>query len=316
MSEQQPIIFDRTTGRVEGATAAERAAFLAFQAGAKLFLFLNVPGFCAGMRAISPMIKSREMIMLLGEDARFAVPFGDSYWSWLLDRDFVYEAEIERFLRNISDIDYYFVDCGANYGFWSILVSSRPFGRHLATAIEASSKNVARLTRNAELNGARFKILHRAIGAVSSKRAWLRGAKHEAFYVEEDSGADDVGESVEMVTLDSLVEQGLVSARQPLVVKLDVEGLEIAAVKGSQHLLNADAILILEDHGGDRDHTVSRYLLNETTCHVFVFDPACERYMPLNDLLILDHIKANRAIGYNIFATKSAFWEERIRSIQ
>lgn len=315
MNEQQPIIFDRATGRLEGATPAERGVMLVLQAGAKICLRFNLRGFSIGVRVISSMLKPRDMIVLLGEDARFIVPFADSYWSWLVDRNFIYEDEIERFLRSVADVDYHFVDGGANFGFWSVLVSSRPFGKHAATAIEASSANVAWLTRNAELNDRRFKILHCAIGSENGSRVRLKGTKHEAFHVETDSDGD-AGEIMNMVTLDGLVEQGIISPQYPLVIKLDVEGLEIDAVKGCEHLLESDTILILEEHGGDRDHVVSRFLLNDAACHVFVFDPACARYVPLDDLLILDRIKVNRAIGYNVFATKSAFWEERIRSIQ
>jgi FkbM family methyltransferase len=317
MSERRPISFDRATGRLEGATAVERCAALALQAGAKTSLRLNIRGFSIGCRAISSMIEQREIIMLLDDDARFAFPFGDAYWSWLLDRNFVYEGEIERFLRGISDVDYCFIDGGANFGFRSVLVSSRPFGNHPAIAIEASAANIARLTRYAELNGQRFKILHRAIGSTSGGQAWVGGTKHEAFHVEEMHRANGAeGESVEMMAPDSLVDQGLVSTRRPLVIKLDVEGLEIEAGKGCKRLLEGEAIIILEEHGGDRAHSGSRYLLDDTSCRVFVFDPASGRYEPLTDLVILDRIKVNTWIGYNIFATKSPFWEERIKSIQ
>ena len=82
---------------------------------------------------------------MLNDDARFAFPFGDGYWSLLLDRGFVYEGEIEQFLRSVADVDYGFVDGGANFGFWSVLASSRPFGSHPVIAIEASSVNAAKL---------------------------------------------------------------------------------------------------------------------------------------------------------------------------
>ncbi len=75
-----------------------------------------------------------------------------------------------------------------------------------------------------------------------------------------------------MMTLDSLLDGGLVTPQQRLVIKLDVEGMEIDAAKGSKRLLENETVLILEDHGADRDHTVSRYLLTQTPCRVFVFD--------------------------------------------
>src|SRR6185436_17945813 len=98
---------------------------------------------------------------------------------------------------------------------------------------EASSANAAKLARNAELNNGRLKIMRRAIGSTTGNQVWLSGAKHEAFRVGEANGAG-AGESVETMTLDSLLDQGLVSPQQRLVIKLDVEGMEIEAAKGGK----------------------------------------------------------------------------------
>jgi FkbM family methyltransferase len=309
-----PMSFDRATGRLEGATALERCAALAFAAGSKASAPMHHRGFSIGCRMITAIIDQREIGVMLNDDARFAFPFGDGYWSLLLDRSFVYEGEIEQFLRSVADVDYGFVDGGANFGFWSVLASSRPFGSHPVIAIEASSANAARLERNAQLNGNRIKILRRAIGSTTGNQVWLSGAKHEAFRVGEANGAG-VGESVEMMTLDSLLDQGLVSPQQRLVIKLDVEGMEIDAAKGGKRVLEHETVLILEDHGADRDHTVSRYLLDKTPCRLFIFDEATRRYEPLIDVSMLDRIKTSTAFGYNVFATNSPFWIDRIRSI-
>jgi FkbM family methyltransferase len=193
------------------------------------------------------------------------------------------------------------------------LVSSRPFGSHPVVAIEASIRNAAKLTRNSEINGGRFKILHRAIGATSGNKVWLSGAKHEAFRVGEANG--EAGESVEMISLDGLLDQGLVRAGQRLVIKLDVEGMEVDAVKGGQRLLQNECVIILEDHGADREHTVSRYVMQNTPCRGYIFDEAKGRYQAITELSMLDRIKTSTNFGYNIFATNSPFWEERIRSI-
>ena len=240
--------FDRATGRLQGASAMERCAALAFAAGAKCSAPMHYRGFSIGARAVMSMIDQREIVVMLNDDARFAFPFGDGYWSLLLDRSFVYEGEIEQFLKSVADVDYTFVDGGANFGFWSVLASSRPFGSHAVVAIEASTRNAAKLTRNAELNGNRFKILHRAIGATTGNKVWLGGAKHEAFRVEEANG-DGAGESVEMVSLDGLLEQGVVMPGQRFVIKLDVEGMEIDAAKGGKRLLDGET---RADPGGSR----------------------------------------------------------------
>jgi FkbM family methyltransferase len=308
-----PMSYDRVTGRLQGASTIERCAALAFAAGARASAPMHHRGFSIGCRMITSLIDQREIVVTLGDDARFAFPFGDGYWSLLLDRGFTYEGEIERFLRSIADVDYGFIDGGANFGFWSVLASSRPFGSRPVIAIEASSVNAAKLQRNAELNDGRFKILHRAIGSTTGNTVWLGGAKHEAFRVEEANGG--AGESVEMISLDSLLDQGLVSPGQRLVIKLDVEGMEIEAAKGGKRLLANETVIIVEDHGADRAHTVSRYLLDEAGCRLFVFDETSQSYEALTDLSVLDRIKTSTAFGYNVFATNSPFWAERIRSI-
>jgi FkbM family methyltransferase len=308
-----PISYGRSPGRLEGATAMERRAALAFAAGAKAGAPMHYRGFSVGCRVITSMIDQREIVVLLNDDARFAFPFGDGYWSLLLDRSFVHEGEVERFLLSISDVDYCFVNGGANFGFWSVLVSSRPFGSHPVVAIEASSANAEKLKRNTVLNGDRFKVLRRAIGSTTGNQVWLSSAKHEAFRVGESNGF--AGESVEMIALDNLIDQGLVSPGQSLVIKLDVEGMEVEAAKGAKQLLENDTVVIVEDHGADRAHTVSRYLLNRTPCRLFVFDPASQRYERLIDVSMLDRIKTSTVFGYSIFATNSSAWAERIRSI-
>jgi hypothetical protein len=43
-----------------------------------------------------------------------------------------------------------------------------------------------------------------------------------------------------------------------------------------------------------------------------IHDPVADRFEALTDLSALDRIKTLSHIGYNVFATSSAFWEERI----
>jgi FkbM family methyltransferase len=312
VNARQPITFDRMAGRLEGATALERCAVFLLQAGAAASAPLGHRGFSIGSRLVSSMIEQRDIVLALNANARFSFPLGDGYWSRLLDQSFVYEPEIDRFLRAIADADYTFVDGGANFGYWSVLVSSRPYGSRPVIAIEASAANAKRLSHNAELNRGRFAILHRAIGAATGGQVRLSGHKHEALRIVDGDGA---GESVEMIALDSLADLGLLVRGQRLIVKLDVEGMEIDAIKGGRHLLEGDAILIVEEHGADRTHAVSSYLLSATSCRLFVLDPASSRYEPLTELAVLDRIKTNRAIGYNVFATASPYWEGRIRSV-
>src|SRR5712691_284740 len=313
MTEQPPITFSRATGRLDDASTKERLAAFVMQAGAKASALVARRGFSIGCRVLSKALDQRDIVVLLGEDALFAFPFGDGYWGLLFDRSFIYEPELEQFLRGIADVDYTFIDCGANFGYWSVLVTSRPFGSHSALAIEASRDNAAKLARNAKINGERFKVLHRAIGATTGGQALLSGRNHSAFSIAGDAGGAH-GERVDIMALDSLLDLGHVAPDRRLVVKLDLEGVEIDAMKGGKRLLHGDVIVVCEEHGSDRNHTVSRYILGETPHRLFMRDPQTTRFVPVTELSMLDRLKVAPSIGYNVFASASPFWQDRIMS--
>jgi FkbM family methyltransferase len=211
-----------------------------------------------------------------------------------------------------ADVDYTMIDCGANYGYWSVLVSSAPFGSHRVIAIEPSSGNFARLSNNARLNGNRFAVLKSAVGATRGT-ARLSGTKHEALSIAGKPGAG--GEDVPVITLDDLLDDGRISAEGKYLVKLDVEGVEIDAIKGGSRLLQGDTAILCEEHGNDPAHTVSRYILEHTPMKLVVFDPHSGQFESVVDLAILDRIKVASNVGYNVVGTASAFWQGRIRSL-
>jgi FkbM family methyltransferase len=241
-----------------------------------------------------------------------ATTVGDGYWSKLLNRAFKYEDELELLFLDSADVDYTLLDCGANFGYWSVLVSSAPFGSRKAIAIEPSSQNFAKLAKNAEINDNRFEVMPSAIGAVRGT-ARLSGTKHEAFSIAGD--ADVGGEVVSVLALDNLIEDGKISAQGKYLIKLDVEGVEIEAIKGGTRLLQGDSMILCEEHGNDPGHSVSRYILDQTPLKLIVYDPRNNRFETITETSILDRIKVASNVGYNVFGTASAFWENRIHSL-
>jgi FkbM family methyltransferase len=213
--------------------------------------------------------------------------------------------------RHSADVDYTLIDCGANYGYWSVLVSSGPFGSHKAIAIEPAAQNFPKLVNNADINGNRFETMKCAIGATRST-ARLSGTKHEAFSIAGDQAG---GEEVPVVTLDNLIDDGKVSASGKYLIKLDVEGVEIEAIKGGTRLLQTDSVILCEEHGNDPRHTVSRYILEKTPLRLIVYDPSSSRMETVTELSILDRIKVSSHVGYNVFGTASAFWQNRINAL-
>src|SRR6201747_100702 len=231
---QPPLRFDRASGVLEGANAWEQVAALALAAGSKVAAHFSHRGYNGCANLLRRTLPERDIAIKLNPDAVFEFPYGDGYWSKLLNRSFSYENELELLFRDSIGVDYTLLDCGANYGYWSVLTSSAPYGSHKAIAIEPSSQNFAKLANNAGINGDRFEVMKCAIGAARGA-ARLSGTKHEAFSIAGDAGAG--GEDVAVIALDDLLDDGKISRDEKYLIKLDVEGAEIEAIKGGQRLL-------------------------------------------------------------------------------
>ncbi|MBV9983104.1 FkbM family methyltransferase [Bradyrhizobium sp.] len=309
---QAPIQFDRASGVLEGANLWERTAALALSTGSKISSHFSHMGYNACANLLRKTLPERNIAIRLNDDAVFEFPYGDGYWSKLLNRAYTYEDELELLFEDSINVDYVLIDCGANYGYWSVLVSSRPFGAHKVIAIEPSAQNFPKLANNARVNGDRFEIMKCAIGSARGT-ARLSGSKHEAFSI---AGATNAGgEEVPVIPLDNLIADGKVNADGKYLIKLDVEGVEIEAIKGGARLLAADSVILCEEHGNDPDHTVSRYILDQTPLKLIVYDPRSKRLETVTELSILDRIKVSTHVGYNVFGTASAFWLERIDAL-
>ena len=308
---QPPIQFDRASGALEGANLWERTAALALVTGSKISSHFSHRGYNGCANLLRKTLPERNIAIKLNSDATFEFPYGDGYWSKLLNRSYHYEDELELLFRHSTGVDYTLLDCGANYGYWSVLVSSAPFGSHKAISIEPSSQNFVKLTNNARINGNRFEPMKCAIGAARGT-ARLSGTKHEAFSI---AGNSADGEEVPIIALDNLIDDGRVAVSGKFLIKLDVEGVEIEAIKGGARLLQADSVIICEEHGNDPDHTVSRYILEQTPLELIVYDPRSNRLETVSELSILDRIKVSSHVGYNVFGTASAFWQDRINAL-
>jgi FkbM family methyltransferase len=307
---QAPIQFDRASGALVGANPWERLAAVALTLGSKVGANFSHRGYNMCANLLRTTLPERGIQVRLNDDAVFEFPYGDGYWSKLLNRTFRYENELELLFEDSADVDYTLLDCGANYGYWSVLVSSRPFGAHKAIAIEPSGQNFPKLANNARINGNRFETMKCAIGAARGT-ARLSGTKHEAFSI---AGDQSGGEEVPVIALDNLLDDGKIAPGGKYLIKLDVEGVEIEAMKGGARLMQGDSVLLCEEHGNDPRHTVSRYILDQSLT-LIVYDPRSHRLETVTDLSILDRIKVSTHVGYNVFGTASAFWLARIEAL-
>ena len=235
-----PIQFDRTTGVLEGANAWERLAALALSSGSKVASAFSHRGYNSCANLLRRTLPERDIAVKLNPDATFEFPYGDGYWSKLLNRSYCYEDELELLFRDSADVDYTLIDCGANFGYWSVLVSSAPYGSHKAIAIEPSSQNFAKLKNNAEINGNRFEIMNWR----SARRAARRGFPAPNM---RPSASPAVRIAEVRRCLSSRSTICSTTARFPpdgkYLIKLDVEGVEIDAIKGGTRLLQGDSVV-------------------------------------------------------------------------
>jgi len=307
------VIFDVATGAIKGAGPVQYAGLRAMALAAKAFRPVEDVGFSYAARLVRSLFPaSKEVIVRFDGERAFQFPYGDAYWSLLLNRNHVYEEEVDAFLLAIKDIDYAFIDCGANYGYWSIQVTSDSYGGHVSVAIEADEETYSVLQSNQVLNSGRFEIMHRAVARHDDERVAIYGKKHEARSIVAD-GDSAARAPVVTISLDTLAENPSLKDARTLVLKLDIEGVEVSALEGAKKLLERDIIVVYEDHGSDPRHQVTDYLMNAAGMRAYGFERG--RFFNLTSPRDLDAMKTNSRRGYDFFATKSDFWQRKMSEL-
>jgi FkbM family methyltransferase len=310
-----PILFDIITGKITGAAVHEWLALRVLGLAVRLMLPFHLFGFSYVCRLVRLVLPSRrKMVFQLNADSRMLTDYCDAYWSVLLMPGFPYETENANLMEAARDVQYGFIDGGANHGFWSALVTSKSAGQKPVVAIEAASDTFDRLQQNCSLNYNRFVALNRAIGATSGERVLIYGAKHEArSIIAPDETTKPILDCIS-ISLDDVAAHQHFSGISKFIVKLDVEGVEIAAMTAAAKLQKMDTVFIYEDHGSDQTHETTRHVLNELGMQVFWLgreEPASK----ILDVKQLDAIKSSRRFGYDFAASKSPFWIERLSAM-
>jgi FkbM family methyltransferase len=259
-----------------------------------------VRGMGVVMQAIKPFLHSQLSCVHFADGSRLYFRLDDVYWnSFIRQPDFDYEPEIGKFLLRLKDVDYLFLDCGANIGYWSVLVTSEMLGRKRAIAVEASRETMSILQQNCNANDQRFEICRRAMFEYDGHRLFFSEGNHAARHIVEPESINSTDtEPVISTTVDALARQLQLGDSDRIVIKLDVEGAEISTLKGAREVLKRDTLVIYEDHGGDRSHATTRYVLDELGFPVFSI-ASDGTITEVEEFGALDRLKADPKIGYN-----------------
>ncbi len=309
----QDIVIDARSGRVDNASLAERAAIAVLRAALAVLQPFDSVGISYVARAVRAVLPSkRAMVFSLDADCRMRVAYCDPYWSVLLRPNYPYERALHALVELAGDVEFGFIDGGANHGYWSILVSGPRAGARKTIAIELAPDTYRRLQDNWRLNGERFVALNRAIGKASGEPVKIYGRKHEArSTVAPEDGAAVLFEN-ETISLDDLAGMPVFEGLDKFMVKLDVEGVEVPALEGGARLLQGDTVFIYEEHGSDPTHETTRHVLDALKLRVFWLGGDKARELKSADEL--NRIKRSRRTGYDMIASRSPFWLKRLEA--
>lgn len=299
MSTEEPLII-RESGRVRCDSLQTRARIRTYALlGGMIARHRWRGGRWLRRRAIDP-IPAEFAVVKFADDASFRFQLKDWYWNKLLLRGFEYEPPLAALLRRLQPYDYGFVDCGANLGFWSVLVSSHAFGAKRALAIEALRSNFDMLQANCALNGSRFECWHRAVYSTPGQVIEIFGDAHTHYgiSVKADWHTNHSMGTVTTTTVDEAVRH-LGMPGDQIVIKLDVEGAEVESFAGAQDALSAGSLLIYEDHPRDALHGPTTHLLRAGMRVALITQKGL---IPISDASFLTREKQRRDYEYNLVA--------------
>jgi len=214
----------------------------------------------------------------------------------------LHEVNEMAFVLHLLQPDEHFLDVGANVGSYSILAGGGVTAR--VTAVEPIPTTFVHLQRNVALNGLseRVRCCQVGLSDVPGTLRFSSGLDTVNHVLAE--GEDLPSTDVPVMRLDDLVGQDV-----PTLIKIDVEGHELAVLRGSSATLRDTRLLavVMETNGSGAQYGVSDDALigvmEECGFEPFGYDPFGRR--------LVDAVQAN---GNTVFVRDRGAVEERCRS--
>ena len=253
--------------------------------------------------------KDDTAILEIFGNKKIIVLLRDGYWIKLIYRKFQYEPEIAYVLKKILTPHSLFLDCGANIGYWSIFASTIIRDPEQIVAVEPSERTFTQLAKNSEINKGAFSAIRAAIYSDADTRLTLttHDKRHAGDSVVDERGTGRwksgyAQEIVETITVDRIVASQSGSSRDVVVIKLDIEGAEIAALGGAAQAIEDGAVFLYEDHQPERDHSTTRFVFD--TLGLDVFLPLDDAVVRINNVEELTRIRERHPTIKNFLAAR------------
>jgi len=241
----------------------------------------------------------------------FKFSLKDRYWRVAADKGInQYEPEIRTILDRFLNKDTLFIDGGANIGLWSSYAAAKIGNKEQVIAIEPNEALAGKLQTNCEINPVGFSILKNAIWSKSNETVQFAADNHvnEAGGIlqNEEVSSRSTVTKVQTIAIDDVVDQAMQGKTVPLniIIKLDVEGVEIPAMDGAMKTLTQrNSLVMYEDHGNDPTSKVTADFLKRGL-RIYLVDTEKKQVQEVNAAQELEKVKQDQSIGYNFFACR------------
>lgn len=175
------------------------------------------------------------------------------YQAWMAAG--LYEPHVASLIRELLKPGDVFYDIGANAGYFTLLGARAVGTTGQVIAFDPNPRNAKTIREQAALNGSSLTVVVEGVAVSDSAGTFdfvVTRVNANAHLVGRGAGhLVDKGEVIEVhcTTLDEYVQ----SHRRPTVVKMDIEGAEVDALRGAAGLLGSgDApIMLVSTHGAD-----------------------------------------------------------------
>ena len=250
MSERRAVTLDRDFGALDAPDRLSRFHGRLIGFTTRALAPIGHLGISRIHSAIHRIMCSTETTIVVEKGVRFEFPSADYYWARLLDRTFNYEPEIDSLLRLIRKNNWIFVDLGANFGYWTVRVAGGFYGNHRVIAVEPADHAFKILRNNVDAYPSNVSLHKAAIDEESGTDVALYGTRHAGISINRDwnGGLQPLVGMAKTTTIDTLLlQESIDPGTTAVLIKFDIEGAEMRALRGAVRALAGKTAILLED---------------------------------------------------------------------
>ena len=299
-------------------TSRQRVGLLLLNICHRITKYTRYRGFGIATRQIKNLfnLENVSAVVSVHENLKCKIQLDDHYWLPIVFSHYEYEPEISCILDKLLNSNVSFLDCGANIGYWTLFAGDRIGNPKQAIAVEASGSTLKKLKENCEINQSNFTAIQNAISETSGQvlEFLTVGDRHAGAFIK---GAKDLSESenfnsekVESICIDDICKQYLNDFTGPLVLKVDVEGHEVSALKGAKRVLKQDVLIIFEDLGNGAE--IRDEILKNGDYKFFTASPIGSINILNTDQDFHQARQESYDSALNVFALKSGYFSSNL----